>query len=284
MNALLANQLLARPTRAKRRLPRQQHPTLIQAAYFVDIKHAIAPMKRTMEAALYPLLPKLIEQVRAEKARHDAGEISRGRNAVESARNHFLGNFRSMDQTARRVADATSDFQKTQLQRQLRAAISVSLPISDKQLGPKIERFTQQNVRLITSIPQQYFSQIEQLVIDAVADGTRWESLATDLQERYGVAESKAKLIARDQVGKLFGDLARVRQEQLGIETYTWRTMNDDRVREEHEVLEGEVFSWDDAPPDGHPGEAVNCRCFAEPNLEAVLDSLDDVAPEDDEQ
>ena len=46
---------------------------------------------------------------------------------------------------------------------------------------------------------------------------------------------------------------------------YIWRTQGDDRVRSEHAARKGEVFDFDDPPEDGNPGEAENCRCWAEP-------------------
>ena len=46
--------------------------------------------------------------------------------------------------------------------------------------------------------------------------------------------------------------------------TYIWRTAGDDKVRPSHAEREGQVFSWDNPPDGGHPGEAPNCRCTAE--------------------
>ena len=46
---------------------------------------------------------------------------------------------------------------------------------------------------------------------------------------------------------------------------YIWRTVGDDKVREAHAERDGCIFSWDDAPEGGHPGEDYNCRCTAEP-------------------
>jgi SPP1 gp7 family putative phage head morphogenesis protein len=264
----------------RKRLPRQQQPDLIRGSYFIDLKYALAPMKRAVQSALWPLLPRLLERVQAEKARtdqrHDAGETHQAQAAVEAAQQHFFANFRDMGSIARAAGNATADFQKRQLQRQLRAAVGVEVPIRDAKLGPRLERYTTENVRLIKSIPSRYFAQVEQLVIEGVSEGRRWESLAVDIEERFNVAESSAQLVARDQVGKFFGELARVRQTELGITSYVWRTMNDERVREEHAALEGETFEWSEGDPtEGHPGQAVNCRCFADPDLEAVLDALE---------
>lgn len=44
-------------------------------------------------------------------------------------------------------------------------------------------------------------------------------------------------------------------------EKYVWVTFGDDKVRPEHEMLDGEVRTWYDTP---HPGEEYGCRCHAE--------------------
>lgn len=44
-------------------------------------------------------------------------------------------------------------------------------------------------------------------------------------------------------------------------EKYVWVTDGDDKVRPEHEALDGEVRTWYDTP---HPGEEYGCRCHAE--------------------
>ncbi len=46
---------------------------------------------------------------------------------------------------------------------------------------------------------------------------------------------------------------------------YIWRTQRDGKVRDSHRKNEGKVFSWDDPPATGHPGEDYGCRCIAEP-------------------
>jgi len=44
-------------------------------------------------------------------------------------------------------------------------------------------------------------------------------------------------------------------------EKYVWVTVGDDKVRPEHEALDGKVRTWYDTP---HPGEEYGCRCHAE--------------------
>lgn len=55
--------------------------------------------------------------------------------------------------------------------------------------------------------------------------------------------------------------------EDVGAsERYIWRTAGDGKVRHEHALRDGRIYSWND-PPEGdeHPGDDHNCRCWAEP-------------------
>src|SRR6185436_18478971 len=96
---------------------------------------------------------------------------------------------------------------------------------------------------------------------------------AKDIEERYGVSESKAKMLARDQVGKFNGELTRVRQGRLGVKSFIWRTSQDERVRDSHEEKEGETYEWENPPVDtGIPGADYQCRCTAEPVIEDLAE------------
>lgn len=63
--------------------------------------------------------------------------------------------------------------------------------------------------------------------------------------------------------------------------TFVWRTAEDDRVRESHEVMDGqevamgEMFTTGDGnqleypgDPNGPAGEIINCRCWREPSVD----------------
>ena len=61
------------------------------------------------------------------------------------------------------------------------------------------------------------------------------------------------------------GLINQLRQQDLGIERYIWRSQDDAKVRDSHAAYDDQVFRWDEAPAGGHPGQAHNCRCYAEP-------------------
>lgn len=56
--------------------------------------------------------------------------------------------------------------------------------------------------------------------------------------------------------------------EAFQIESYTWRSRDDSRVRASHSEYDDSVFSWSDPPEGGHPGQVWNCRCTAEPIID----------------
>ncbi len=56
---------------------------------------------------------------------------------------------------------------------------------------------------------------------------------------------------------------------------YVWQTRRDGMVRSSHAEREGQVFTWDDPPEGGHPGEDYNCRCTAELYLPETFEFIE---------
>lgn len=153
-----------------------------------------------------------------------------------------------------------------------------------RQDADRSAEFIRRNVGLITSIPAQMLDQVERVVVQGIARGQHVEPLRKAVQERFRVAESRAELIARDQVLKLNAQLAEDRAKEQGVETYVWRCSGgpngDGRVRPMHLELEGTRHRFDSPPvtneqgDTNNPGEDFQCRCTAEPDVSALLDSL----------
>ena len=57
------------------------------------------------------------------------------------------------------------------------------------------------------------------------------------------------------------------RQRTAGVTHYIWRSADDSKVRSSHAERDDRVFPWDHGFPDGVPGQAHNCRCYAEPAI-----------------
>lgn len=174
-----------------------------------------------------------------------------------------------------RMADAVN--------KQNKESFARIVPIQTKDFGvdKAIDEAREANISLITEASEDYLEQISDVVAEAYEDGWRVERLMDEIIKRGGVSESRAELIARDQTLKLNAGVTRIRMQNAGIERYEWSTSLDDRVRPEHEDLEGLEFSWDDPPEPGNPGEDYQCRCVAVPILP---DDSDDEESEDDEE
>ena len=143
--------------------------------------------------------------------------------------------------------------------------------------GPAIfEQAVNQNVQLIKTIGPQYLDKVESVIWEGVRSGSDGWSLKKEIMNINGQNYNRAKVIARDQLQKYNSALSMSRQQSIGIEGYIWRTSLDDRVRDnpddDHKSKEGVRFDWNNPPPDtGHPGEDIQCRCTAEPDLSNLV-------------
>lgn len=139
------------------------------------------------------------------------------------------------------------------------------------------------NVRLVEDANRAYSQSVRDIFTDEDNFGLPVDSLKKKLIARGDVSESRAELIARDQTLKTNAAINGARQESAGISKYIWSTSRDERVRGNpnglwpdaaisHYDLENKIFSWDDPPEPGHPGEDYQCRCIAIPYIEELAD------------
>jgi SPP1 gp7 family putative phage head morphogenesis protein len=143
---------------------------------------------------------------------------------------------------------------------------------SEQAISPMVEDFVTANVSLVTNMADEALQEIEVVVNSAAREGLRASEIAEQIKERLDVSDSRAQLIARDQVLTLNADVSRARMEAVGVTRYRWSTSRDERVRKGHADLNGQIFSFDDPPvtdertgETANPGEDINCRCVAIP-------------------
>lgn len=269
------------PRPARGRVPEFVQPDSVRLAYYRELRALLELARDAVQGDLLALVPELLPaEVRADaESANVAAAKKRVQRAIDQAERKVADSVRpaELEQLARRMGQRTAGAQKQTFVRTMQRALGVNLADVarvDVGIERQIEGWAALNVDLIKTLPKTYFDDLRLKVIDAAGSGMRHETLATEIADRYQVALSRAQLIARDQVGKLYGQVNAQRQQNLGMVRYTWQTSRDNRVREEHEARQGEVFSWADPPEDGHPGEAINCRCYAEPDVEGLLESL----------
>ena len=107
-------------------------------------------------------------------------------------------------------------------------------------------------------------------VTDAKEETLRqWDARLTAIFEEYENHPQRLRPLRaamEDHLLRAFAGLInQLRQQDLGIERYIWRSRDDEKVRDSHADYDDHVFRWDEPPAGGHPGQAHNCRCYAEP-------------------
>ena len=261
-----------------KKLPRQRPPTHIEERYREQLLKVLAMLRAAMRPLLDELPDLLDEAVPIAQvgARADAGEGKRARDLMGVARKRLREGLsdRQVESLAKDFASRTLAHSKQQLARQYAAGLGIEPFVRERQLVPVIEAFVDSNVGLIRDLTDKVAHEIEQATLRAIQDGTRHETLAVEIDKRFQLGEDRAALIARDQIGKAYGQANAAQQRAIGVGKFIWRTVKDERVRDEHEVLEGLTFSYDDPPDEGLPGEPINCRCYPEPYLDDFFDDL----------
>lgn len=159
--------------------------------------------------------------------------------------------------------------------RRIRGVLVAKLSAEPRLLA---ERFATKNAILIRSLREEVVPALRDEVVRAVEFGVAPADSAARLVDKWsrqgvpiasGNLQPRVHQIVGDQIAKLHADLNKARMTSAGITDFRWITRRDDRVRPEHEAIDGDVFSWASGhPTEGLPGEPYGCRCFAE----AVID------------
>lgn len=266
----------ARPRRRKSKVPsnaarrgKAVHPPVAIEHFLAGGSGRLA--KAASMAALRVLLPRIAdfaapppeERLDAKHHRRPRGLRRLMREAREAAAKQFEASAsESLADMAGRRTLAYSDREMKRL----------GIPAKeDPTLKPLVSGWARDHAQKIKGMQDEQLDKVEDLL--TFGANRRHESLAEDIREQLeDVSESRARSIARDSVLTLNGKITHHRHKKAGINSYIWTTAGDDKVREEHALLDGQEFSWDDPPEPGHPGEDYNCRCVAYP----VIPELED--------
>lgn len=176
------------------------------------------------------------------------------------------------------VASRTSEHSAAQWSRQLRA-LGVSLDdVAGPDLRAAIAAWRRQNAQLIRSLVQEKVQRVARAIEEH--RGSRVETLARRIQEATGTGEGHARLLARDQTLRLYGQVTQERHRAAGITEYVWRASRDERVRRRHRELDGTRQKYAEPPVvdeasgrRAHPGGDFQCRCTADPILPGIDDA-----------
>jgi len=157
----------------------------------------------------------------------------------------------------RTISRMTEQAHGTEWRRQVREWLGVDIVRGEPGLNDLLSGWEELNLGLIRSIPDTVVGQLRTEMTQAFVRGTSLRELTAIVRDRTGVADSRAELIARDQIGRLNGQLSEYRQRSIGVTSYRWRTMRDERVRKTHRIRDGKTYRWD--APGIKPGSEIRC-------------------------
>lgn len=158
-----------------------------------------------------------------------------------------------------------------------RDGMTIQMQWTDAMLQ-KQEAIIAENVALIRSIPEKYFTEVESMVFRSIAKGGDRKQLADEIErefgKRHGITRRRAEFIARDQVRKATSALSNARQQAAGIRKGIWiHSGGGNEPRKKHVHANGQEFYLDKGLPIGDkgqyvlPGEEPNCGCVWKPVL-----------------
>jgi SPP1 gp7 family putative phage head morphogenesis protein len=132
-----------------------------------------------------------------------------------------------------------------------------------------VNSWVKENVRLIRNVNTTQMADLETAIMRATRSGINRTELGKEISKIMDTSVKRGSRIAADQTYKLDAQLDRAKQTSNGITHYIWRTMGDNRVRPRHQAWDGTRRSWKNDSP--HPGQEINCRCIAEPDIEEAF-------------
>lgn len=202
-------------------------------------------------------------------------------------------------------------FGNKQWKKQTESALGYEFRTSDPWWNDVRDSWINENVSLIRSVSDDYRTKVQETVSRGIRNGLSYKEITEqvkDVDEK--VLKNRAKLIARDQIGKLNGQITKHKMEEVGLNIYEWLTAMDERVRgnpaglypkaiPSHFDMHGKLCKWSDDSvyanksnpktwmlrtgkmPLSIPGEEIQCRCTAKAYYDELINEIDEEIEEE---
>lgn len=240
------------------------------AWYSKELEALIKEMAVEVKTAIIPV-------VQANPIAMDASPVQAIRHALQAIAKRWIDTFISRSSPmAEEFADKTgAAVDRSLLASARKDGLTINMQWTPAMMDVR-EAVVAENVALIKSIPEQYFTQVESMVMRSISKGGDLKTLTDDLQqqfgERHGITRRRAENIARDQVRKSTTDLSRARQKAAGITRGIWlHSGGGNEPRPKHKKANGQEFDLDKGLPIGDnneyvlPGDEISCGCSWKP-------------------
>ena len=205
----------------------------------------------------------------------------------------------------RDIATTVFNFNDAQYKNSTKAGLGIDFPVNEDWWPGARDQWAYNNYWYMQKYARDWVRKVDELTERAVTSGWSLSSLTREIMATDStMLENKARFLARDQIGKLNGQITQHRMESAGLSMYIWSTSGDERVRGDpggffpdadpsHYVMDNKLCRWDDPTvysedggktwidrPHGavklHPGEDYNCRCTAMAYWNELVDEVDE--------
>lgn len=264
--------------RKRIRLGKISYPKKIEAEYYQELKQIAEAMKRVVNDRLLPILQSKESEYTQDGVIDDLMLI------FEAIRN--AGSIKSAIQISSEMVRKTDNLNRERVIQQLNQRLGVDIPLMFAREGiePIVKANIAKNATLIKSIPEEFVKNIESIIYSGVSTGSTYKSIENQIKgvdgitTVFGKLDNRVKLIARNEVSSINGQINKTRMQNIGITKFEWVTAGDERVRDSHAQLDGQVFDWNNPPTNERgekiiPGSDFNCRCQSI----AVIEPLNEI-------
>lgn len=234
-----------------------------------------AKYRRRLEAMIDDMNRSVVWWLRAEYRREEA-RIAQDASPAAALGKRIQTLFRywmrrwqqNMDDYARDFVHSTERKTRNSMKQALKDAGFTVRMDSARAENDVTAALIRENVALIKSIPEHYFTEVTGLVMRSASRGRDVKFLEDELAKRYAITRRRAKLIARDQSNKATQAIRSVEAKELGITEGVWvHVPGTKSSRKTHMQMNGKRFRLDEGLYDSAvgrkvlPGELVACNC-----------------------
>jgi len=286
--------LLKAKRKPVKRLPVWLYPFAQERKYTKILLSAVKEWKAIAKDMVLPRLPSITSQAYINRPTTDSFS-----DEIEDVMKIYTDRVGVISKDLyNRIVDIgreTNEFNASQWYKITNHVFGIPLFQNEPWLQETLKSYVSENVSLITKLSNDLISDMNSTMNRGIKQGLRHETIMRQIlgskldKGIFKRIETRARLIARDQVAKWNGQLMELKQTEAGITEYFWSTSLDERVRESHRVLEGKLCRWDNpsvyknstkdkewlnksgiGAVELHVGQDYQCRCTASPNFDSI--------------
>ena len=279
--------------------PKPSNKKFVEGKAVNDPKKIEMDARRRLKNLTEPVqleLEGIIENMRGKSARQVGEEL-------EGVRRRYNFQIETVaDTIASSWVDSVNQYNKDKFMSYMRKVLGIDIgAMVDEAMKDQLDVMMMESASYIKTIPDYLVGKVAQRVLQHYKGEPMPENrtLRQQIREEFKVSDGRAKVLARDQTSKMNTSISSIRQTNLGIDTYIWKTVEDERVvgrpggkypkitklHRNHWMMQGLLCKWDDPTvysddkgktwkkrlqqmPQNHPGVDIMCRCRAAPYID----------------